>query len=74
MVRVSCQNLDLESDHDHSPARHPPLDTKESAVSFIPQAWPLGLPCSPGSHRWEHCPCSPNGTPEWVDVVKVPEG
>ena len=65
MVRVSCRNLDLESDHDHSPARHP-HDTKESAVSFIPRAWPPGLAYSPGSHRWEHYPCSPNGAPEWA--------
>ena len=35
-------------------------------MSFIPRAWPPGLACSPGSHRWEHYPCSPNGTPEWA--------
>lgn len=35
-------------------------------MSFMPRAWPPGLACSPGSHRWEHYPYSPNGTPEWA--------
>ncbi len=35
-------------------------------MSFLPHHWPPGRACTPGNYRWEHYPCTPNGTPVWA--------